>query len=327
MIITRSPLRISVGGGGTDLPSFYEGHGTTFSSLAISRYVYTSVSQRFFDRILIKYLQNEEVDNLDDIKNDLFREIIRFVSGDIKSLEISTFSEVPGGTGLGSSGSFSCALILSLFELQKKQIGVARIAELATHIEKDILLRPIGLQDQYISAYGGFHEFCVTKSGVVQPRRIQLSEFAKNKIERNWQLFFLGATRSSSVSLETEGKALSSKPDIVSPDGAALVELGKEFTNFVKLGDLDACGRIIQDQFERKLERQKGLTDSVVFDAKATALKYNALGCKLVGAGGTGFLLVLSENPEDISREFDTRGYKELTFSVSETGTETLLNT
>ena len=171
MIITRSPLRISVGGGGTDLPSYYENGGTVFSSLAINKHIYISLNKRFLDTILIRYLENEEVSDVKEIKHDIIRETLKRLSNDFTGIEITSTSDVPGGTGLGSSGAFGVALQMALRQYANINIDKFILASESTIVEKDILLRPIGLQDQYISSFGGLTEFTVLENGNVSASR------------------------------------------------------------------------------------------------------------------------------------------------------------
>jgi len=326
MLLARSPLRISVGGGGTDLPSFYNGVGTTFSSLAISRYVYVSVAMRFYEQLLIKYIKLEEAETLDNLENELFREIIRAHSDQTSHLEVASFSEVPGGTGLGSSGSFSCALIAA-FEAKK---GFDRsadwIARAATYVEMITLSRPIGLNDQYISAHGGFKRFQVSPDGSVTTFDIALSSEAEMVLIQNWQLFFLGTTRLSSSALIRESAELNVQGKSGETRGSDLVSIGRELTDAVISADLKLSAEIIDYQFKLKLERQRGLTEPVVMEAAGHAKANGALATKLVGAGGSGFLLTLSDQPERLSKEMSAAGFTELTFEVAAEGTKVLVN-
>jgi D-glycero-alpha-D-manno-heptose-7-phosphate kinase len=185
MIITRSPLRISLGGGGTDLPSYYQEHGGFLIAAAIDKYVYINIHRRFVDGFLLKYSHLEEVVTLDEIKHPIIREAIRFIGIQDRNLEITSIADIPTGTGLGSSGSFVTALLKALHSYQKNLIHPQELAEQACHIELDILKEPIGKQDQYIAAYGGITCFEFAQDGKVNAKPLKISEETLYNLEDN----------------------------------------------------------------------------------------------------------------------------------------------
>ncbi len=207
MIIVRSPLRISIGGGGTDLPIFYENNnGTVFSSLAINKYIYISITKRFQEEILIRYLENEEVRDLRAIKHDIFRETLLNIDKKINSVEITSTSDVPGGTGLGSSGAFGVALQMALRSYLNLPRSRGLLSKESTKIEMDILKRPIGLQDQYISSYGSLTEFKVDNKSNVNINQPTIDPIIDEVLNNNLLLFYANKNRDASTVLESDQK-------------------------------------------------------------------------------------------------------------------------
>src|SRR5205823_2110106 len=204
MIITRSPLRISLGGGGTDLPSYYREHSGFLIAAAIDKYVYINVHRRFVDGFLLKYSSLEEAATVDDIKHPIIREALRLVDIQERNLEITSMADIPAGTGLGSSGSFTTALLKAFHALKKNLVHPAELAEQACHIELDKLAEPIGKQDQYIAAYGGITCFKFLPNGEVQAYPLKVSEETLFNLEDNLLLFFTGYSRLASTILKEQ---------------------------------------------------------------------------------------------------------------------------
>src|ERR1043165_4765479 len=192
MIITRSPLRISLGGGGTDLPSYYRKHGGCLMAAAIDKYVYITVHRRFVDGFLLKYSSLEEVGSIDEIRHPIIREALKIAGVQERNLEIASMADIPAGTGLGSSGSFTTALLKALHALRKNLVHSSELAEQACCIEMEKLSEPVGKQDQYISAYGGITSFRFLPDGRVEAVPLQISEETFFNLEDNLLLFFTG---------------------------------------------------------------------------------------------------------------------------------------
>src|SRR6476659_3841410 len=197
MIITRSPLRISLGGGGTDLPSYYRNHGGFLIAAAIDKYIYITVHRRFVDGFLLKYSHLEEVGSIDEIKHPIIREAPKPARVEEGNLEIATMPDIPAGTGLGSSGSFTTALLKALHTLRKNLVHPAELAEQACQIELEKLREPIGKQDQYISAFGGITCFNFLPDGRVEAWPLKISEETLYNLEDNLLLFFTGYSRTA----------------------------------------------------------------------------------------------------------------------------------
>lgn len=319
MIITRAPLRISVGGGGTDLPAYYENNnGTTFSSMAINKYIYVSINKRFYNEIFLRYSKNEKCSSLQSIEHPIIRETLSYLKNDINSIEITSTSDIPSGTGLGSSGTFGVALQAAL--RQYLNIGSSKdiIAAESTRIEKDILQRPIGLQDQYIASYGGLTEFNVSSNGKVISNKNVISDGLKKTIKDNLLLFFTDFSRDSSSILNFEIQEIKRTKD---NEYSNIIEMGKAMYSSLITNNIEEYGSIMHEYWLIKQERQKDFTQENITDV------YNHIygkklihGGKLVGAGGSGFLLLCSSKPDDLRQEMKKIGVQELTFDIDESG-------
>src|SRR5205085_9536584 len=228
MIITRSPLRISLGGGGTDLPSYYREHSGFLIAAAIDKYVYINVHRRFVEGFLLKYSSLEEAATIDDIKHPINREALRLVDIQERNLEITSMADIPAGTGLGSSGSFTTALLKAFHALRKNLVHPAELAEQACCIELEKLGEPVGKQDQYISAYGGITCFHFSPDGQVQAAPLKISEETLLELEENLLLFFTGYSRAASKILQ-EQDAKSKESDTAMLENLHFVkELGQQ---------------------------------------------------------------------------------------------------
>jgi len=322
MIITRAPLRISIGGGGTDLPSFYRNNnGTVFSSLAINKYIYVSVNERFKNKLLVRYSENEEVSKSSEIKHPIVRETLIDMGCKARNLEITSTSDIPSGTGLGSSGTFGVSLQKALREYLGLDNNNKIVANKATDVEMNILKRPIGLQDQYIASYGGLSEFTVESNDEVSVDKKELSSDLKNIIENNLLLFFADVQRDASNVLTSDSKKMKSKKY----NFGSIVDMGQQMLRSLLVGDLREYGTIMHDYWLLKRERQKGFTEKKINEIYDHIYeKKLAYGGKLVGAGGSGFLLFCSNDPEKLRKEMTSIGLKELSFKADELGVQTL---
>lgn len=320
MIITRSPLRISVGGGGTDLPSYYEKNGgTVFSSLAINKHIYISLNKRFLDTILIRYLENEEVSDLKEIKHDIIRESLKRLKRDFTGLEITSISDIPGGTGLGSSGTFGVALQLALREYYNLNSDKFILASESTIVEKDILLRPIGLQDQYIASFGGLTEFNVLEDGNISASQNINSKETLEIIKDNLFLYFTDYSRDASTILADQSKEMSNSKR--SSEFSNIIEMGKFMYKSLVDADLDGYANCMHDYWMLKRERQKTHTLSGINEVYDHLYAKKLIsGGKLVGAGGTGFLLLASKTPAKLHSEMKKFGLKQLEFDIDNEG-------
>ena len=296
MIITRSPLRISLGGGGTDLPSYYREHGGFVVAAAIDKYVYITLHQTFFEDLIIKYSQLERVRTLDEIQHPLIREALRLADQKASYLEITSMSDIPAGTGLGSSGSFVTALLHALHTHTKTLVPKQQLAEQACYIEIERLGEPVGKQDQYIAAFGGItcFDFRSDDSVIVTPLKIGAEALAN--LEDNLVLFYTGYTRSASEILRDQDKRSRERERTMVENLHFIKTLGIESKNALEAGDLRRFAEIMHAHWEHKKQRSDAMSNSMINELYELARKNGALGGKLIGAGGGGFLMFYTED-------------------------------
>lgn len=325
MIITRSPLRITLGGGGTDLPSYYERHGGFLVAAAIDKYVYVTVMRPFVPGIFLKYSQLEHVDRVDDVQHRIIREALRQLDFRTPQVEITTLADIPAGTGLGSSGSFTTALLKALYAHRKRLLHPSELAELACDIEINRLGESVGKQDQYIAAYGGVTCFTFHPDGTVDAEPLQMPMDALFNLEDNLLLFFTGFSRRAGRILADQ-KARSEQGDAGMLDNLHEVKaLGLGARDALMKGDIAGFGALMHDQWEQKKRRSAGMSNPQIDEWYELALKNGAIGGKLVGAGGGGFLLFYSEDHRRVRAAMAKAGLEEVRFRFDFEGTKVLL--
>jgi D-glycero-alpha-D-manno-heptose-7-phosphate kinase len=321
VIITRSPLRISLGGGGTDLPSYYLDHGGFVISAAIDKYVYITLHQTFFDDLILKYSRLERVRTLQEIQHPLIREALALADQDAKYLEITSMSDIPAGTGLGSSSSFLTALLHALHTQTKTVVPKQQLAEQACHIEIERLGEPIGKQDQYIAVFGGITSFEFRTNGSVEVTQLRLSNETLANLEDNLVLFYTGYTRSASEILRDQDKR-SKQGDRSMIDNLHFVKkLGLESKSALEAGDLRGFAEIMHVHWQHKKERSQGMTNSTINDWYDLARNSGALGGKLIGAGGGGFLMFYTEDKTRLRHVMREAGLREVRVKFDFQGT------
>jgi D-glycero-alpha-D-manno-heptose-7-phosphate kinase len=320
MIITRSPLRISLGGGGTDLPSYYRTHGGFVIAAAIDKHVYITAHEPFADQIILKYSQMEVVEKAADVKHPIVREALKLVGVDGR-VEIASMSDIPAGTGLGSSGSFTTALLLALHELKNDSAQPDVLAEEACHIEMDLLKEPVGKQDQYIAAYGGITAFTFHPDGEVEAARVKLAPETLANLEDNLMLFFSGFTRSASGILRDQD-VRSSKSDQSMIDNLNFVkQLGQDSLVALESGNLREFANLMNVHWENKKRRSPDMSNSLIDDYYCLGRRNGALGGKLIGAGGGGFLMMYTEDRTRLRRAMTEAGLREVRMRFDSEGT------
>lgn len=320
MIIARSPLRVCLGGGGTDLPSYYREHGGFVIAAAIDKHVYITVHEPFVDQVILKYSQIEVVQCADEVKHPIVREAMKLV-GVTRRLEIASLSDIPSGTGLGSSGSFTTALLRALHELNNDNAQPQKLAEQACQIEIGILGEPVGKQDQYISAFGGITAFTFHQNGDVEVDRLKLSPETLSNLEDNLMLFFTGFTRSASGILLDQDVRTSQNDRGMVDQLNCVKELGYESKRALEAGDLRAFAHLLNVHWEHKRSRSPGITNSVIDYYYCAARKNGALGGKLIGAGGGGFLMLYTEEKTRLRRAMTEIGLREVRLRFEFEGT------
>jgi D-glycero-alpha-D-manno-heptose-7-phosphate kinase len=325
MIMTRSPLRISLGGGGTDLPSYYQDHSGFLVAAAIDRYVYILMHQRFVPRIFLKYSQMEEVDRIDDIHHPLIREALRLVGWEDLRLEINSMADVPAGTGLGSSGSFTTALLKALHVGMKNLVHPAELAEQACKLEIDILKEPVGKQDQYIAAFGGITCFRFLPNGQVEVWPLKISQRTLYDMEDHLLLFFTGYTRSASAILkEQDSRSKKNEPEMIA-NMHFVKQLGRDIKDALEGGDLQRFGELMNTHWEYKKGRSKSMSNERIDHWYRLARENGAVGGKLIGAGGGGFLMFLCQEGSRVRQVMADEGLEEIRFRFDFEGTKVIL--
>lgn len=323
MIITRSPLRISLGGGGTDLPSYYDEHGGFLIAAAIDKYVYINIHRRFVDGYLLKYSHLEEAETVDDIKHPIVRECLR-LAGVPRNLEITSMADMPAGTGLGSSGSFTTALLKALHCYRKSLVSPQQLAEEACYIELDVLREPIGKQDQFIAAYGGITCFEFNRDEPVRATPLQVSDETLFNLEDNLLLFFTGYSRSASAILKDQDDK-SKRHDPAMIDNLHFVkELGRRSLASLEAGDLLEFGRLMDEHWQNKKKRSGSMSNPDIDRWYETAITHGAVGGKLIGAGGGGFLMFYAADKVRLRHTMRELGLREVRFRFDFEGAKIL---
>lgn len=321
MIITRSPLRISLGGGGTDLPSYYLDHGGFVISAAIDKYVYITLHETFEREFVIKYSKTELVHSVDEIKHPLIREALKMVPVAAPHLEVVSMSDIPAGTGLGSSGSFTVALLRALHTLNREFVPRQELAEQACHIEIDLLGEPVGKQDQYIASFGGITSFDFHPSGAVDVRPLPIAPETLYNLEDNLLLFFTGFTRSASAILAEQDSRTRGGDTGMIDHLHQIKRFGYASKEALEQGDLRRFAAIMHEHWELKKYRSKSMSNSNIDEYYQLARSHGALGGKLIGAGGGGFLMLYSEDKTRLRHVLRDAGLREVRMHFDFEGT------
>ncbi len=326
MILTRSPLRISLGGGGTDLASYYERHEGFLIAGAINKYVYVNVTRPFSEGIVLKYSKIENVAKIAEIQNPIIRESLRLFNLKTPQIEISTVADIPSGTGLGSSGSFTTGLLKALHAYKRKPIQTNELAALACDIEINKLNEPIGKQDQYIAAFGGITSFIFKKDGTVVVEPLSVTPETIFQLEDNFLLFYTGQSRKASHILSDQ-KTKSLAGDTEMMDNLHFIkELGLRSKHALEAGNLEDFALLMNEHWEHKKLRSIGMTNENINKWYEVGIKNGGLGGKVVGAGGGGFLLFYAHDKQKLRKAMKNEGLEELRFGFDFDGTKVILS-
>ncbi len=315
MIITRTPLRISLGGGGTDLPSYYREHGGFVLSAAINKYIYITINQTFFPGYFLKYSEHELAESIDAVRHPLIREALELhrMPG---RLEIVSIADVPAGTGMGSSGAFLVGLLHALYAYKRQPVTAETLAREAVEIEMNRLSAPVGKQDQYIAAYGGIscQEYRPDESVAIAP--LAIGEAAIRELRDSLMLFFVGYTRAA-AELLGEQKERSERGDPAMIEGLHFAKrLGLEIRSLLEAGDVRRFGELMHDHWMRKRARSAAISNPRIDELYQLARgRGGATGGKLVGAGGSGFLLFHTDDRRRLRAAMGDAGLAEMDFA------------
>lgn len=326
MIITRAPVRIPLGGGGTDLPSYYSKNGGALISAAINKYIYVTVNKRFEPSIRASYSKTEIVDSPDEIQHPIIRESLKLLGLD-RYLEITTIADVPASTGMGTSSSFAVSLLLALHAYKREYIPRQALAEEAFHIEHDILGEPLGKQDQYLAAIGGITTLDIERSGYVRVASIWLSEDAIDQMESNLLLFYTGVRRSASEVLVQQNRATEENDEDVIRQLDAIKEIGLEIRHAFQSGNLRRFGELMDVHWQTKKRLSNKITNPEIDRWYRVAQENGALGGKIMGAGGGGyFMFYCDNNKAKLRSAMIAERLQEMRFHVDRDGAKVLLN-
>jgi D-glycero-alpha-D-manno-heptose-7-phosphate kinase len=324
MIITRSPLRITLGGGGTDLPSYYREHGGFLIAAAIDKYVYVNVMRPFTEGIYLKYSKLEQVRQVEDVQHPIIREAIRTLGFRTPQVEITTLADIPAGTGLGSSGSFCTALLKALYAHRRRILHPTELAELACDIEIDRLREPIGKQDQYISAYGGVTCFTFNPDDSVSACPLKMSMESLYNLEDNLLLFFTGYSRSAGSILEDQRARTEQADEEMLRNLHYVKDLGLRSRRALESGETRVFAELMHEHWEHKKRRSGRMSSAQIDEWYDLARANGAIGGKLVGAGGGGFLMFYTEDHLRLRRAMASAGLEEVRFRFDFEGTKVL---
>ncbi len=321
MIITRSPLRISLGGGGTDLPSYYREHTGFLIAAAIDRHVHIIINRSILPEMILKYSQTERVSDVAQIQHPLVREAMQLVGVPAQGLEIAAMADIPAGTGLGSSGSFCTALLRGLHELNGGNPSAAEIAEQACHIEIERLQEPVGKQDQYIAAVGGVTCFRFNPDGHVEYWPLRASADTLRRLEQNLLLFFTGYTRSASEVLREQDTKTKAADASMIENLHFIKDLGLKSKEALEAGDLRGFAELMNVHWWSKKKRSGNMSNSRIDEWYELGMKNGGLGGKLIGAGGGGFLMFYTEEQERLRQAMAHAGLQHVPFRFDFEGT------
>jgi D-glycero-alpha-D-manno-heptose-7-phosphate kinase len=322
MIITQTPLRIGLLGGGTDLPDYYRDHGGRVLNCAIDKYIYVIVKQRFDDDIYVNYSKKEIVSRVEDLEHELVREAMH-MTGVTKGVEVTTLADIPSaGSGLGSSSAVTVGLLHAFFAYAGRQVSAEELAERACMIEIERCGKPIGKQDQYIAAYGGIRDTRFGPGEEVVAEELALSAAERQALQHQIMLFYTGVTRSAnSILAEQTANIAATRVQL-----DLLRDLAGFAVDRLRNGDVDAIGAAVREGWEAKRKLASGVSNGQIDRAVARALDAGASGAKLTGAGGGGFLLVICPMERQRAVRRSLADMQELPVKLDRLGSRVMLN-
>jgi D-glycero-alpha-D-manno-heptose-7-phosphate kinase len=328
VIIARAPLRISIGGGGTDLPSYYSQYGGFILGAAIDKYVYLYVNRPAADDLVrVKYSRYEEVTSAEDVQHDLVRPVLKLLDID-SNIEITSMADVPAGTGLGSSSTYIVALLVALHELRRRPLPPQALAELAGHVEIDLAGHPVGKQDHYMAAFGGLTCLDIEPDGTTHVTPLNISISAVEQLEAQILLFFTGLSRSANSILAAQRKDTEEGDANVVESLHTTKQLGLRIKTALEENRLDDFGRMMHEHWENKKRRSGSISDPRIDQWYEAARAAGALGGKIVGAGGGGFLMLYCPQGAKgaVRAALSSSGLREMPFRFDFEGAKTMVN-
>lgn len=327
MIFTRTPFRIPLGGGGTDLPAFYQQHGGFLFSVAIDKYMYIAINRPIIDSLVrIKYSRTEIVENVSQIQHQLARAALEYY-GIKDSIEITSMADINEGTGMGSSGSYLVGLLKGLQTLTRKGCGIQELAEEACHIEIDLLHKPVGKQDQYLAAYGGFTAMDIDRDGTVKVSNINIGHEIIEELQNKLLIFYTGISRDALGILGEQSANAKVEQSDVTKSLLRIKEIGFEIKKSIEEGNLDNFGRLMDEHWQVKKSMSTKISDPKIDHLYAIAKNNGVLGGKIMGAGGGGFFLFYCPGDKKGLREtMKANGLREMPFRFEKEGAKTMID-
>jgi D-glycero-alpha-D-manno-heptose-7-phosphate kinase len=317
-------LRISLGGGGTDLPSYYREFGGFLIAAAIDKAVYVSVHRTFQSELVVRYSRIERVAGPQEVHHPIVRAALAQLGVRETNIEITSMADIPAGTGLGSSGSFGTALLKALYRFRHKVVTPQALAEQACHIEIDLLREPVGKQDQYAAAFGGINCYEFHPDDTVSVTPLNVSDETLHEFEVRVLLFSTGIVRQAPEILKDQDDKTKKHSGEMIANLHAIKQIGYESKAVLEAGKLDAFGELLHEHWERKRRRSQMISNARIDHWYETARANGALGGKLIGAGGGGFLMFLADDPTRLRKAMAAEGLAELGFRFDFQGTRIL---
>lgn len=328
MILARSPFRITLGGGGTDLPSYYTKHGGFILSAAINKYLYIYANRPAADDyIRVKYSRYEQVDTPDEVQHDLVRPALKML-GFTEGIEIVSMGDIPAGTGLGSSSTYLVTLLSALYEMKRERVPVQVLAEQACHIEMNLAGHPVGKQDHYLAAFGGITLLNIDPDGRVHVSPLDISLSTIEEFRSSVLLFYTGILRSANDILQAQNRDTVQDEATVVDSLHRTKELGLRVKEALEQGDLECFGQLLHEHWENKKRRSKRISNPKIDDWYELARANGAVGGKIMGAGGGGFFMFYCPNSKKtaVRKALTASGLRELPYDFDFEGTKVLVN-
>jgi len=327
MIVSSAPVRFSLGGGGTDLPSYSREHGGFLVAAAVDKYVNVCVARRFQNNIRLAYTESEIVDSVDAIRHRIFKAALK-MTGIERGVELHSLADVPANTGLGSSSSFTVALLNGLHAFKRDFVPAEQLAREACELEIEILKEPIGKQDQYIAAFGGVSALTFNKDGSVEVERLPLRDEVIDDLESNLVIYYSGVERSASAVLKEQAKTIVDNKDAAVQRMHRIKELGYETKRILLSGEIDLYGEMLHEHWTNKRKLAANMSDSAIDEHYEAARKAGAIGGKLMGAGGGGFFMFYARASErrKVNETLVARGLRRMRFHFDFDGARIMAN-
>lgn len=327
MIITRTPFRFTLGGGGTDLPSYYSNYGGLVFSAAIDKYMFISVNRPIVDDLVrVKYSRSECVESVRELQHELAKATLDF-TGIENGIEILSMADIPAGTGLGSSSCYVVGLLHALHCLKREIPSQPQLAETACYLEMEVLKKPVGKQDQYVAALGGLPILEIEKSGKVNVKRAHVPYDIMDELNRNTLVFYTGMTRSADDILKHQDSSVKKEDKIVTDSLHRIKEIGYETIEAIESGNLDRFGLLMDEHWENKKKLSAKIADQRIHKIYDLAKANGALGGKITGAGGGGFFVFYTNNRhQQLRRAMHQEGLRELRYRFDTEGSKVLVN-